>query len=145
MSYDMPKMRANNQVIERLCVDCMMSIKYSLDAYAKEDENKKIVETGLTEEENFLTTTIITKQQAAITKKALDMIDKRHFRQKQKMFLIRLHQFGKFLDTFDEDLKGNEPEQVRFAQGLIKWLENSHKIMLESSSRKTREANLAWN
>ena len=106
---------------------------------------KKIVETGLTEEENFLTTTIITKQQAAITKKALDMIDKRHFRQKQKMFLIRLHQFAEFLDTFDEDLKGNEPEQVRFAKGLIKWLENSHKIMLESSSRKTREANLEWN
>ena len=40
-------MRANNQVIERLCVDCMMSIKYSLDAFAKEDENKKIVEESM--------------------------------------------------------------------------------------------------
>tara|TARA_R100000951_G_scaffold116640_1_gene129505 strand:+ start:978 stop:1349 length:372 start_codon:yes stop_codon:yes gene_type:complete len=123
----------------------MMSVKYSLDAFAKEDEAKQVVDTGLTEEENFLTTAIITRQQTKITKKALDMIDKRHFRQKQKMFLIRLHQFAEFLDTFEEDLKGEEGEQVRLAKGIIKWLENSHKIMLESSSRKTREANLVWN
>ena len=141
----MPKMRADNQVIEKLCVECIMSIKYSLDAFAKADEAKEVLDTGLTEEENFLTTTIITKEQAALTKRALDLIDKRHFRQKQKMFLIRLHQFAEFLDTFDEDLKGKEEEQVRFAKGLIKWLENSHKIMLEESSRKVREANLVWN
>jgi len=138
-------MRADNQVIEKLCVECIMSIKYSLDAFAKADEAKEVLDTGLTEEENFLTTTIITKEQAALTKRALDLIDKRHFRQKQKMFLIRLHQFAEFLDTFDEDLKGKEEEQVRFAKGLIKWLENSHKIMLEESSRKVREANLVWN
>ncbi len=141
----MPKMRADNQIIEKLCTECMMSVKYSLDAFAKEDEAKQVVDTGLTEEENFLTTAIITRQQTKITKKALDMIDKRHFRQKQKMFLIRLHQFAEFLDTFEEDLKGEEGEQVRLAKGIIKWLENSHKIMLESSSRKTREANLVWN
>ncbi len=141
----MPKMRADNQIIEKLCTECMMSVKYSLDAFAKEDEAKQVVDTGLTEEENFLTTAIITRQQTKITKKALDMIDKRHFRQKQKMFLIRLHQFAEFLDTFEEDLKGEEEEQVRLAKGIIKWLENSHKIMLESSSRKTREANLVWN
>jgi len=141
----MPKMRADNQIIEKLCTECMMSVKYSLDAFAKEDEAKQVVNTGLTEEENFLTTAIITRQQTKITKKALDMIDKRHFRQKQKMFLIRLHQFAEFLDTFEEDLKGEEEEQVRLAKGIIKWLENSHKIMLESSSRKTREANLVWN
>jgi hypothetical protein len=141
----MPKMRADNQIIEKLCTECIMSVKYSLDAFAKEDEAKQVVNTGLTEEENFLTTAIITRQQTKITKKALDMIDKRHFRQKQKMFLIRLHQFAEFLDTFEEDLKGEEEEQVRLAKGIIKWLENSHKIMLESSSRKTREANLIWN
>ena len=141
----MPKMRADNQIIEKLCTECMMSVKYSLDAFAKEDEAKQVVDTGLTEEENFLTTAIITRQQTKITKKALDMIDKRHFRQKQKMFLIRLHQFAEFLDTFEEDLKGEEGAQVRLAKGIIKWLENSHKIMLESSSRKTREANLVWN
>jgi|MDTG01.5.fsa_nt_gb hypothetical protein len=141
----MPKMRADNQIIEKLCTECIMSVKYSLDAFAKEDEAKQVVNTGLTEEENFLTTAIITRQQTKITKKALDMIDKRHFRQKQKMFLIRLHQFAEFLDTFEEDLKGEEEEQVRLAKGIIKWLENSHKIMLESSSRKTREANLVWN
>jgi len=141
----MPKMRADNQIIEKLCTECVMSVKYSLDAFAKEDEAKQVVNTGLTEEENFLTTAIITRQQTKITKKALDMIDKRHFRQKQKMFLIRLHQFAEFLDTFEEDLKGEEEEQVRLAKGIIKWLENSHKIMLESSSRKTREANLVWN
>tara|TARA_R110002049_G_scaffold148544_2_gene311465 strand:- start:748 stop:1173 length:426 start_codon:yes stop_codon:yes gene_type:complete len=141
----MPKMRADNQIIEKLCTECIMSVKYSLDAFAKEDEAKQVVNTGLTEEENFLTTAIITRQQTKITKTALDMIDKRHFRQKQKMFLIRLHQFAEFLDTFEEDLKGEEEEQVRLAKGIIKWLENSHKIMLESSSRKTREANLVWN
>ena len=141
----MPKMKADNQIIEKLCTECIMSVKYSLDAFAKEDEAKQVVDTGLTEEENFLTTAIITRQQTKITKKALDMIDKRHFRQKQKMFLIRLHQFAEFLDTFEEDLKGEEEEQVRLAKGIIKWLENSHKIMLESSSRKTREANLIWN
>ena len=98
----MPKMRADNQIIEKLCTECIMSVKYSLDAFAKEDEAKQVVNTGLTEEENFLTTAIITRQQTKITKTALDMIDKRHFRQKQKMFLIRLHQFAEFLDTFEE-------------------------------------------
>ncbi len=141
----MPKMRADNQVIEKLCTECIMSIKYSLDAFAKEDEAKEVINTGLTEEQNFLTTVIITKEQAALTKRSLDMIDKRHFRQKQKFFLIRLHQFAEFLDSFEEDLKGNQPEQVRFARGMIKWLENSHNIMLESSSRKVRESNLVWN
>jgi len=141
----MPKMRADNQVIEKLCVECMMSVKYSLDAFAKQDEADQVIASGLTEEENFLTTAIIAKQQAAVTKKALNMIDKRHFRQKQKMFLVRLHQFTDFIETFEDDLKGNEEEQVRFAKGLIKWLENSHNIMLESSSRKFREANLVWN
>ncbi len=141
----MPKKRADNQVIEKLCVECIMSIKYSLDAFAKADEAKEVLDTGLTEEENFLTTALITREQAALTKRALDMIDKRHFRQKQKFFLIRLHQFAEFLDSFEEDLKGKEEEQVRFAKGLIKWLENSHKIMHEDSSRKVREANLVWN
>ena len=141
----MPKKRADNQVIEKLCVECIMSIKYSLDAFAKADEAKEVLDTGLTEEENFLTTALITREQAALTKRALDMIDKRHFRQKQKVFLIRLHQFAEFLDSFEEDLKGKEEEQVRFAKGLIKWLENSHKIMHEDSSRKVREANLVWN
>lgn len=141
----MPKMRADNQAIEQLCMDCVMSIKYSLDAYAKDDEAKEVLDTGLTKEQNFLTTVTITKNQAQLTKKSLDIIDKRHFRQKQKFFLIRLHQFAVFLDSFEEDLSGNDAEQVRFAKGMIKWLENSHKIMHEDSSRKVREMNLEWN
>ena len=113
----MPKMRADNQVIEKLCVECMMSVKYSLDAFAKQDEADQVIASGLTEEENFLTTAIIAKQQAAVTKKALNMIDKRHFRQKQKMFLIRLHQFTDFIDTFEDDLKATKKSRCALPRG----------------------------
>lgn len=143
----MPKLRASNQDIEMMCTECVMSIKYALDAYGKEEDAKEVEEAGISKEKNFMATFAITKGQAKNTQKFLHAIDQRHFRQKQKFFRTRLTQFNAFLDSFDNEIQDDDQEQVRFAKGLIDWLGNSHKILSEDSSRKMRESCLdpQWN
>lgn len=138
----MPKLRANSQTIEKVCTDCLMSIKFSLDAYYKEEDSKEVEELGITKEQNFLTTIIITKGQVKTTAKILDSINRSCFRLKHSAFRSALIHFDMFIDTFADDLQGNDPEQLRFAKGLVDWIKTAHVLLLEDTRRKDREHQL---
>lgn len=128
------KQKVSTQGTELRLMEFMQSIALSMDACYL-DKGK----TSLTPEQNYNATYLVTRMEVKQLVSEFRKIDKRTLRKKQRAFYEYFEPVNEWLNTFPDTIENAPEEMGVFFRGLVKSIEDAHKILHEETSQRKRE------
>ena len=128
------KQKVSTQGTELRLMEFMQSISLSMDACHLDKK-----EVALTSEQNYNATYLVTRMEVRQLVSEFREIDKRTLRKKQRAFYKYFEPVNEWLEAFPDTLEGQPDEMVVFFRGLVKLVNDAHKILHEDTNQRKRE------